>query len=81
MKKQLANSDQARTENSRNKGVGSKTGIIFVLGAGLAGMLTGCIGYVDGPRHDRVYAPSPPPAAYVEIPVVVEADYVYYPGY
>src|SRR5438270_7686693 len=81
MKKPLVNSDQATTENSRNKGTGSEIAIVFVLGAGLAGMLTGCIGYVDGPRHERVYAPSPPPPAYVESPIVVEADYVYYPGY
>jgi len=79
MKKQLANSDQARTENSRNKGVGSKTGIVFVLGAGLAGVLAGCIGYVDGPRQERVYAQPPP--AYVETALFVQDDYMYYPDY
>ena len=43
------------------------------------GALTGCVGYVDEPRHGRVYEqPSP---VYVESRVVVQDDYVYYPGY
>ena len=50
----------------------------FVLGTALLGALTGCIGYVDGPRA-RVYAPHPP--VYVEGGVVVQDDYVYYPDY
>jgi len=33
--------------------------------------LTGCIGYVDGPRHGGGYVQSPS----------VQDDYVYYPGY
>ena len=44
----------------------------LVLCAALLGTLTGCIGYVDGPRA-RVYAP---PRV-----VVVQDDYVYYPEY
>jgi hypothetical protein len=52
----------------------------FVLGAALLGALTGCVGYVDGPRQGGVYAPPPPD--YVERGVVVlQDDYVYYPGY
>jgi hypothetical protein len=52
--------------------------IQFVFGAALLGLLTGCVGYVDGPRA-RVYAPAP--SVYVESEVVVQDDYVYYPGY
>jgi hypothetical protein len=48
----------------------------FVLGAVLLGTLTGCVGYVDGPRAG-VYAAPP----VVETGVVVEDDYVYYPNY
>ncbi len=44
----------------------------------LAGMLTGCVGYHDEPRHVHRYAPPP---VYVEPAVVVQDDYVYYPGY
>ena len=44
----------------------------LVLCAALLGTLTGCVGYVDGPRAE-VYVP--PPA------VVVQDDYVYYPDY
>ena len=50
----------------------------FLLGSALLGTLTGCIGYVDGPRA-RVYAPPPP--VYVESGVVVQDDYIYYPDY
>jgi hypothetical protein len=50
-----------------------------VLGAALLGTLTGCIAHVDSPRQARVYAPPPP--VYVESRVVVQDDYVYYPGY
>lgn len=44
----------------------------FVLGAVLLAMLTGCVGYVDGPRTG-VYAE---PSVFVE-----QDDYIYYPGY
>ncbi len=44
----------------------------LVLGAALLGTLTGCVGYVDGPRAG-VYAAPPV--------VVVQDDYVYYPDY
>jgi hypothetical protein len=47
-----------------------------VLGAVLLATLTGCVGYVDGPRA-AVYVAPP----VVETGVVVEDDYVYYPGY
>ncbi len=52
------------------------TKIGFVLGATLLTTLTGCVGYVDGPRTG-VYAAPP----VVETSVVVEDDYVYYPNY
>jgi hypothetical protein len=48
----------------------------FVLGAALLVTLSGCVGYVDGPRAG-VYAAPP----VVETAVVVQDDYVYYPGY
>jgi hypothetical protein len=60
-----------------NKTHNSKIGIL--LGIASLGVLTGCIGYVDGPRA-RIYAP-PPPSVYVETEVVVQDDYVYYPDY
>jgi hypothetical protein len=45
-----------------------------VLGALFLVTLTGCVGYVDGPRASVYVAP---PVVEVEAP----ADYVYYPGY
>ena len=48
-------------------------------GAALLAVLTGCVGYVDGPHHARVYAPAP--AVYVEAGVAIQDDYVYYPSY
>src|SRR5437763_811658 len=47
----------------------SKVGFVFC--AALSTLLTGCVGYVDGP----------PPAVYVQSGVVVEDDFVYYPSY
>src|ERR1039457_6523634 len=44
----------------------------FVLCAALLGTLTGCVGYVDGPRAGVYVEPSA---------VVVQDDYVYYPNY
>ncbi len=79
MKKRFANNDQAKRENSMNRTIGSKIGFVCVLGTALAGTLAGCIGYVDGPRHEQVYAQPPP--AYVETALFVQDDYVYYPGY
>ena len=60
-----------------NRRTCSRIGLVF--GAALLGALTGCVGHVDGPRPARVYAPPPP--VYVESGVVVQDDYVYYPGY
>jgi hypothetical protein len=51
-----------------------ETHVAFALGSALAVTLTGCI--VDGPRA-RVYVAPP----VVEAPIVVQDDYVYYPGY
>jgi hypothetical protein len=48
-------------------------------GTVLLGALTGCVGYVDGPQQGDVYAQ--PPAVQVDAGVVVQDDYVYYPGY
>src|SRR5579859_6104910 len=53
--------------------------IEFLFSTVLLGTLTGCVGYVDGPRGGGEYAGPPP--AYVESQVVVEPNYVYYPGY
>jgi hypothetical protein len=47
--------------------------------AALAAALTGCVGYVDGPRGGAVY--MEPPSVYVESGPVVQPEYVYYPGY
>jgi hypothetical protein len=77
MQTKLINTDQSsRTENSMTKAKHSTIG--FVLAAALLGTLTGCIGYVDGPRQGRGYAPPP---VYVDTGVAVQDDYVYYPGY
>src|SRR5471030_3000461 len=48
----------------------------FILCALFLTTLTGCVGYVDGPRAGVYVAP-----AVVETGVVVEDDYVYYPDY
>jgi hypothetical protein len=55
------------------------SGIEFVFGAALLGTLTGCVGYVDEPHHGHGHAQPPP--VYAERGVVVQDDYVYYPGY
>ena len=62
-----------------NRMIGSKIGFVFVLGTALAGMLTGCIGYVGGPRQQGAYAQPPP--VYAETALFVQDDYVYYPDY
>jgi hypothetical protein len=49
------------------------------LGAALFGVLTGCVGHVHEPNQVVVYAPPQP--VYVGAGVVVQGDYVYYPGY
>ena len=43
----------------------------LLLAAGVLTAMTGCVGYVDGPRASVYVAPD----------VVVEDEYVYYPGY
>src|ERR1044071_4684056 len=76
MKTKFANTDQQpNQENSMNRTKHSKIGDVF--GAALVGALTGCVAYVDGPRHARGYAPAP--TVYAEASVVVQDDYVYYP--
>jgi hypothetical protein len=51
----------------------------FILGAAFVTTLTGCVGYVDGPRG-AVYAA--PPVVEVAPPVIVEQDdFIYYPQY
>jgi hypothetical protein len=67
-------------ENSMNKTKLVISGIGFVLGIAFVSALTGCVGYVHGPRHETAYVPPPP--VYVESGVVAwHEDYVYYPGY
>jgi len=60
-----------------NETKNSKTGFIF--GVALLAVLTGCVAYDDRPYHARVY--EAPPPAYAEPAVVMQDDYVYYPGY
>jgi hypothetical protein len=48
----------------------------FAFGIVLLATLTGCVGYVRGPRAEVYVAPP-----VIEAGVVVEDDYVYYPGY
>jgi hypothetical protein len=50
----------------------------FIFSVALLTALTGCVGYVDGPRGE-VYAPTP--SVYVETGVAAQDDYVYYPAY
>ncbi len=69
MKARFVNRDQSpKKERSRNRTKSSKIG--FVLGAALLAAVTGCVGYVDRPHHGGM-----------EGGVVVQDDYVYYPGY
>jgi hypothetical protein len=46
----------------------------FVLNAMFLGTLTGCVGYVDGPRAGIYVAPP-------VVEVAAPADYIYYPSY
>src|SRR5277367_5146409 len=46
----------------------------FVLGGLLLVTVTGCVGYVDGPRAGVYVAPP-------VVEVAAPADYIYYPGY
>jgi len=50
----------------------------FVFGIAALSLLTGCVGFVNGPRGE-VYVPAP--SVYVEGGVTVQEDYVYYPAY
>jgi hypothetical protein len=54
-----------------------KIGLVFCVA--LAGALTGCVGYVDGPRGGGAYVEPQP--VYVQPEVVVQPAYVYYPSY
>ena len=76
MKKRFADTGPARRANSTNRTIGWKIGLAFVLGTGLVG----CVGYVDGPRGGGGYIETAPPV-YVESGVVVQPEYMYYPGY
>ena len=69
--------DYCLTMNTKPLPKADKTG--FLLCSALLATLTGCVGYVDGPHHARVY--GQPPSVYVQSSVVVQDDYVYYPGY
>jgi len=69
----FTNTDQSpKKEYSMKRTKHSKIGLVF--GAALLGAVTGCVGYVDGPSAGGVYVQ---PSA----TVVVQDDYVYYPGY
>jgi hypothetical protein len=68
---------ELQKDNSMNRMRHSQIG--FVLGAALLGTLAGCVGYVEERPHGAVYVR--PPAVHVEAAVVVQDDYVYYPGY
>ncbi len=61
--------------NTRFLVKGCKAG--SVLGAVVLVTLTGCVGYVERPHAERVYVAPP----VVETTVVVQDNYVYYPGY
>jgi hypothetical protein len=63
-------------KNTRQLATGK---IGFVLCTALLGALTGCVGHRGGPPHGSVYAQPPP--VYVASAVVVQPDYMYYPGY
>jgi len=54
-------------------------GVGLVLCSSLLGALTGCVGYVDGPRYAGGY-PEPAPV-YADSGVILQDDYVYYPRY
>lgn len=51
----------------------------WMAGLMLASLLAGCVGYVDGPPRAAVYVE--PPLVPIETGVIVQDDYVYYPGY
>jgi len=63
--------------NETKPSVIGKAGFVWL--TVIAGALTGCVGYVDGPRGGGVYAE--PSYGYVQGGVVVQPEYVYYPGY
>jgi hypothetical protein len=78
MKTRFVKTNQPRTQADSIKKT-KRSKIASVFGAVLLGALTGCIGYVDGPRYGRVYAQ--PPSVQVQAGSVVQDEYVYYPGY
>jgi hypothetical protein len=55
--------------------------IVSTLCTGLLVTLTGCIGYGGGPPHGNVYVEPPSTFTYAQSGVVVQPEYVYYPGY
>jgi hypothetical protein len=50
----------------------------LLAGTALIAVLTGCVGYVEHPHHSGAVYVAPP---VVETTIVVQDDYVYYPGY
>jgi hypothetical protein len=76
MQTSFSNTDRLST----GRKVGTKGQLLgFGIGAALLTLVTGCVGYVDGPRYSRGYAEPPP--VYVETGVTFQDDYVYYPSY
>ena len=76
MQTQFAITDRSEKDNCMKISGYSKIG--FLLSLALSGALSGCVGYVDGPRGE-VYVPAP--SVYVEEGVPAQDDYVYYPAY
>ena len=62
---------------NKTKRLAAKIG--FVVCTALLGALTGCIGYEDRTGHGGAY--GRPSSMQVEGGVMVQDDYVYYPGY
>jgi hypothetical protein len=76
MQKQFVIRSIRKKENSMKIVEYSRIG--FMLSVALLGALTGCVGYVNGPRGEAYVAT---PSVYAEEGVATQDDYVYYPSY
>jgi len=76
MQTKFAMTDEPR-EKRKFTNIAQHPKIGFILGVALLSALTGCVGYVDGPRGEVYTQPS----VYVETGVAMQDDYVYYPAY
>lgn len=78
MPTKIVNTDQpAKQEKSMRRRKYSIAASVF--GAALLGISAGCVSHEDRHHHSGGYAP--PPSGYADRVVVVQDDYVYYPGY